>query len=130
MSQVTLHGHPVKVGDRIWSFTCGYIVVTGLSPSSTYPIITTSGSYNMDGSLYFGEPSQVFWQPIAPEAIEAAKVKPEPEYEWQWLVHREDGGFGVSKHYYDFIMVVEANSWARNCISFERIEASKREVQK
>ena len=101
MSEVMLHGYPVKVGDRVWSFTCGELVVTEIDSRVNYPIITTCGSYNIDGALYVGEPARIFWKPIDPAAFEAAKVKPkEPEYEWQWLYRDKSGRIKVTACHY------------------------------
>lgn len=130
MSEVTLHGYPVKVGDRVWSITDGELIVIGINHSANYPILTNDhGSYTESGEIHVGELSRIFWQPIAPAAIEAAKVKPKPvEYEWQWL-YKSESGIWETTTFYKLESEMFKNRSRSRGTCFTRIEESKREVK-
>lgn len=130
MSEVTLHGYPVKVGDRVWSLSMpcgnGWGWVASINDSE-FPIAVKFG----DGNVYYYDINSpiIFWQPIDPDAIEAAKVKPKPvEYEWQWLYKAENGLWETTAFYHlESEMLRNCNRSYRTL--FKRIEESKREVK-
>jgi hypothetical protein len=123
MSEVTLHGQPVNVGDKVWSIEFGACEVKEVGDcyfhftSPNHKTIFISGCHH---------PNTIFWQPISPEAIEAAKVKPkEPEYEYQWVF------FNVMKHRFETTDYFSSGI-TPNVVKPEsliRIEESKREVK-
>jgi hypothetical protein len=45
----------VKVGDKIWSFTNVYEVVTEIRKNNLYPIVTNKSSYTFDGKRWDGD---------------------------------------------------------------------------
>jgi hypothetical protein len=120
MSEVTLHGQPVKVGDKVWHILYGY----GTVNKTEGVLYTINVSYDKCGE--WSSLSYLFWQPISPEAIEAAKVKPkEPEYEYQWVF------FNVMKHRFETTDYFSSGI-TPNVVKPEsliRIEESKREVK-
>jgi len=121
MSEATLHGQPVKVGDMVWHILWGWGNVIDVNDNAL--------------NLQFEEIKNwfpfeiVFWQPIDPAAIEAAKVKPkEPEYEWQWLYLYFDGYFETTGFYKDQEAMLYSCKHV-GTTNFTRIEESKREVK-
>ena len=57
------------------------------------------------------------------------RVKPvEPEYEWQWLIKRKNSRFALS-YYYSNVNDVKYRYEYEGYTVYERIEASKREVE-
>ena len=90
MSEVMLHGYPVKVGDKVWHFVDGWIEVEKLDNDAVL---------GKDSSWY--HVLSLFWQPIDPAAIKAAKVKPkEPVYEWQWIFRHRSGVIHLTSCHY------------------------------
>lgn len=63
MEQVTLHGKPIKVGDKVWQHRLGETVVVEIYINDMYPIVTEDSSYSTDGKLYLSDkyPS-LFWK--------------------------------------------------------------------
>lgn len=123
MSEVTLHGQPVKVGDKVWNYEgLDLEVVYDDDPrdESKHDIIKLSNISVNEHAL--------LWQPIDPAAIEAAKVKPkEPDYDYWWYSKELDA---TSAHRFTEIEInkiidsgrVKTRDWVR-------IEESKREVK-
>lgn len=122
MSEVTLHGYPVKVGDMVWNFKrlCWLEVIDDNKDGNRDQISKRLIQFYVE---------TLFWQPIDPDAIEAAKVKPKPvEYEWQWLYKEENGLWETTAFYHlESEMLRNCNRSYRTL--FTRIEESKREVK-
>lgn len=95
-----MHGYPVKVGDRVWSAIYQqYGIFCGLENSGKFNGTVFDPAYKVEimGMVVLHSETILFWQPIDPSAIEAAKVKPKPvEYEWQWLYVDMDGYWETS----------------------------------
>ena len=133
MSEVTLHGYPVKVGDRVWDYEIGYGEVVRLIEKELFCVCFGGLDYcfySSNGEFVRSEHShgigfvRLFWQPIYPSAIEAAKVKPEPvEYEWQWLYVDMDGFWETSGYFKEKPILHEKHKLV------SRIEESKRGVK-
>jgi hypothetical protein len=58
----------IKVGDRVYSFICGWTIVTEVDLNRTYSITTAlksglSVNYTLDGRYYHGDdvPQSLFW---------------------------------------------------------------------
>lgn len=85
ISDVTLHGYPVKVGDMVWDYEIGYGEVFRLIEKELFCVCFGGLDYcfySSNGEFVRSEHShglgfvRLFWQPINPAAIESAKVKP------------------------------------------------------
>lgn len=147
MSEVTLHGQPVKVGDKVYDIQHGEGVVESCQDlimviwkekdvrvlSAYY---TSNGFYSEYKHAYGIGFNRLFWQPIDPAAIEAAKVKTkEPEYEYQFVYEATqtngNPNFSTTGFFKD---AQHASNHLTRCLpSFvrliSRIEESKREVK-
>lgn len=126
MSEVTLHGQPVNVGDKVWSIEFGACEVKEVG--DCYFHFTSPNNK----TIFISDchhPNTIFWKEISPEAIEAAKVKPkEPEYEWQFVYCEASEKLWKITPY--FKNLEEAKEWT--CLKFlnmRRVEESKREVK-
>ena len=75
--QVTLHGYPVELNDRLWDLNMDWCTVIELNPGDQFSI-----RLKMDkGGEMVVDPKQMrslFWQPV--EII--PPPKPEPELDW------------------------------------------------
>jgi hypothetical protein len=112
---IKLHGLEVKVGDRVWSIGQGWLEI--------HSDLTSHGRTVSISEL--SATNDIFWQPISPEAIEAAKRKPkEPEYEWQWLYFDVIEERFITTQYYQ--ENITPNVVRKESLS--RIEESKRLV--
>jgi hypothetical protein len=124
---VTLHGQPVNVGDKVWSVIWGEGCVSRADVDDIcVKFEWDKFSYHENGQGRDSNFVTLYWQPISPEAIEAAKVKPkEPEYEYQWVF------FNVMKHRFETTDYFSSGI-TPNVVKPEsliRIEESKREVK-
>jgi hypothetical protein len=91
-NQVTLHGHPIKVGDTVYHINFGKGTVISINHMRKSQIEVkfkhTISEYTLDGIYCQSDVlPRIYWQPIDEKALEAAKIPPpEPVYEYQWLV--------------------------------------------
>ena len=82
--QPTLHGYPLKVGDRVWHLRFGWSRVTQIFSDNEFFIESEEdeierGRYDEDGKVSFTDQSPVvFWQPVEI----TPPPKPEPEIDW------------------------------------------------
>lgn len=135
MSEVTLHGYPVKVGDRVWSIFEGFTEISKIDVGSTYKFLAGQFYFTSYGKYQDDEFPSLFWQPIDPSAIEAAKVKPKPvEYEWQFLYEFKQNDNTVFNTTGFFKDAQLAYNHLSKCLPGfiklgVRIEESKREVK-
>ena len=62
-SEITLHGYPIKVGDKVWKQPNKWCTVISIIPNSNYPIIV-DGSFalNMNGKSMHGDRILYFWK--------------------------------------------------------------------
>lgn len=146
-NEVLLHGQPVKVGDKVWDVEHGYGEVESLE--DCIMVVFKLFGVRVASAYYFGNGYYVsskheygtkfcrlFFQPIDPAAIEAAKIKPkEPEYEYQWIYESTQtngsANFGTTGFFKDAQL---ADNHLTRCLpSFvrilNRIEESKREAK-
>ena len=111
-----MHGYPVKVGDRVWNFKrlCWLEVIDDNKDGTKDQISKRLIQFYVE---------TLFWQPIDPSAIEAAKVKKEPEYDYYWYCARID--MMTSRRYTkEFLFACFDNASEFSCI-----KESKREVK-
>lgn len=75
---VTLHGHEVKLGYKVWTIRDGWVEVNALVENGEYPIETLGGSFTENGKYHRSDayPS-LLWQAytIPPNAYEKSKQK-------------------------------------------------------
>lgn len=65
---VTLHGEPIKVGDKVFSLTNGWDIITGISDFASYPIETNETVYTIEGKRYKDDLTPtIFWDEITVE---------------------------------------------------------------
>ena len=64
--QVTLHGHPIKVGDRVWHLLYGWSTVKAIRHGIEYPIVVSGiGTFMSDGrGLCTHRNPTLFWNEI------------------------------------------------------------------
>lgn len=63
MKQITLHGFPVKIGDKVWNSRQGWELVRCINPKDVYPIETDTSTFEEGGFKMVGDkyPS-LFWK--------------------------------------------------------------------
>ena len=82
--QPTLHGYPLKVGDRVWHLRFGWSRVTQIFSDNEFLIESEEdeierGRYDEEGKVSFTDQSSVvFWQPVEI----TPPPKPEPKIDW------------------------------------------------
>ena len=78
--QVTLHGHPIKVGDRVWHLLYGWSTVKAIRHGIEYPIVVSGiGTFISDGrGLYTHRNPTLFWNEINIDP------PPPPKHEIDW----------------------------------------------
>lgn len=91
-----LHGHELNIGDKVWDyFTREWVVVIKYVENTNVPFLIKSDN----GIKYWRIERNLYWQPIAPKALEAAKQKPnEPEYEMITETAKEAGARAIADH--------------------------------
>jgi hypothetical protein len=140
-----LHGQPVSVGDIVYDMLLGKGEVIGPIAAGDAPplpgvIIVDFGPkygpipdrntmhYDYDGHANHQnalQPPRLTWQPIAKQALAAARTKPAPpEYEWQWIVQRADGTCYLTLHATER----KGFPYEQDAKVLGKLEVSKREV--
>lgn len=120
MKEISLHGQPVNVGDKVWHILWGICEVNKIIGAPGPQLVIKD--FNASTHQIFAY--ELFWQPIDPAAIEAAKVKPkEPEYSYYWYSDKTDK---ISQYRYTD---AEAESTFMIQAGWVRVEESKREVK-
>ena len=118
-----LHGQPINIGDRAWTTSHGWGVVTEIVTDSSYQITIHDHSYTQEGKHYSSDmcPS-LFWQEVVipPETL----IKPLPQLEVDAKVIVWDGGVEREhkRHFSHFLdngniccFDSGATSWAYKC---------------
>ena len=63
MSEATLHGKPIKIGDRVWDSRAGWSTVEIICLDDKYPIRTENASYKETGFRFSkDEFPSLFWK--------------------------------------------------------------------
>lgn len=99
MKEVTLHGKPIKVGDKIWNFRSGWVTVEYLHQDDPYPIITNSSSCTRNGKRYLSDgcPS-FFWKE---QILDLSKPLPDLKVDDKVIVW-DDEEYKYAEHFYNF----------------------------
>ena len=114
---ITLNGHEVKVGDRLWSALVGdWVLVTSLRENGgveVYPISALlertgeSLTYTQKGQYFDGGCQVLFW-----DKIELGPPPPKPKRKvkkWHALIKVVNGSYGLSQEYYSSLGEAQAH---------------------
>lgn len=79
MSEVTLHGYPIQVGDTVYIMD-EPVTVCCLTPDSNLGLhVETKGgeinAFDKEGRYIWNHPPDLFWQPVPKEILERCKEK-------------------------------------------------------
>ena len=126
----TLHGKEVEVGDKVWSVTRGWGLVTKIVKGSLYPFVVLYDDDHRDTYTESGKISQshthptLFWEEMI------LTIKPQPVYEWLWAYSRDNGNeWRVTRWYYENEDEVRQQLKEASTRVISKIEPSKREVK-
>lgn len=85
-----------KVGDRVWCILYGWHPIIDTQYDVNYPILTSKGSYTIDGRNYSNNGRTLFWD----EVVITPPPKPLPKLEVDTKVLVWDEGFYKTKAYF------------------------------
>ena len=100
----TLHGQPIKVGDRVWGVQYGWGAVTEIATNSSYPIAVYGHGHNYtpEGKKYTMESyPTLFWQEVVIPT--EAFIKPLPQLEVDTKVIVWGEGSKHKRHFSHFL---------------------------
>lgn len=119
--QIKLHGEPIEIDSTVWSSNFGYGVVKSVSFSREYPILVkfenVTCSFSESGKRVSEEVlSSLFRSEIKASAIEAAKIKKNPEFSYWWyspsLDKHSDGRY-TDRQMEEMIKSSETKDWIK-----------------
>lgn len=99
MKQVTLHGKPIKVGDKVWDSRVGWSGVKRICVNDKYPIETEYATYKENGFRFSKDtyPS-LFWKE---QNFDLSKPLPDLKVDDKVIVWENKGG-ELHRHFCKF----------------------------